>query len=165
MVSVQPIVPRAGQESVWDYLRPPRIEPTSRRIVVKIAGITLADTTKAYRVLETSHPPVYYLPTADIRMQYLTPTLQQSFCEFKGYANYWTVTVGERVEVNAGWSYENPSTGYESIQGHIAFYAGRTDECLVDGELVTPQPGGFYGGWITSDVVGPFKGGPDSRGW
>lgn len=165
MVSAQRIIPQPGQESVWDYPRPPRIEATPRRIIIELNGVTLADTTGAYRVLETSHPPVYYLPTADIGMQYLTQTAQQSFCEFKGHANYWTVTVGSRIEVNAGWSYEAPDAGYTPIRGFIAFYAGRMDLCSVDGEIVIPQPGGFYGGWITRDIVGPFKGSPLSRGW
>jgi uncharacterized protein (DUF427 family) len=108
---------------------------------------------------------VYYLPPTDIRMRYLTPTPRRSFCEFKGYANYWTVAVDGRIEDDAAWSYEQPAAGFEAIKGYIAFYAGRMDRCTVDGEVVTPQPGDFYGGWITSDVVGPFKGGPGSRGW
>lgn len=160
-----PETPAPGQESVWDYPRPPRLEPTSKRIVIEIAGITLADTVHAYRVLETSHPPVYYLPPSDLQMRYLIPTAQRSFCEFKGYANYWTVRVEGRVEEDCAWSYEQPTAGFEAIRGYIAFYAGRMDACTVNGELVVPQPGGFYGGWITKDIVGPFKGVPNSRGW
>lgn len=165
MVFAQRIPPGPNQESVWDYPRPPRVEPTHRRIMIEIAGIVIADTTHAFRVLETSHPPVYYLPAVDIRMQYLTPSPHRSFCEFKGYANYWSVAVGQRIEEDCAWSYEHPSAGYEPIRGHIAFYAGRMDVCTVDSEVVIAQPGGFYGGWITKDVVGPFKGEPNTRGW
>jgi uncharacterized protein (DUF427 family) len=165
MASAHRIIPAPGQESVWDYPRPPRVEAAQARIVVEIGGVTLAETTGAYRVLETSHPPVYYLPATDIDMRHLTPTPRRSFCEFKGEANYWTVIVHGRSEADAAWSYEQPAAGYEAIRGHIAFYAGCMDKCTVNGEIVTPQPGDFYGGWITKDIVGPFKGGPNSRGW
>ena len=155
----------AGQESVWDYPRPPRVEPTAKRIRVIFNGVTIADSTRALRVLETSHPPAYYIPQADLQMQHLTPTRQQTFCEFKGAASYWTLQVGDRVSENAAWGYLKPSRGFEAITGHLCFYAGRADACYVDEELVTPQAGDFYGGWITSDIVGPFKGGPGTWGW
>lgn len=158
-------IPAPGQESVWDYPRPPRVEPTSRRVRVVFAGVTLANSTRALRVLETSHPPVYYIPRADIRLELLIPTPHRSFCEFKGQAMYWAVRVGDREAADAAWSYPQPAASYECLANYIAFYPGRVDACYVDDERVSPQPGSFYGGWITSDVVGPFKGGPGSRGW
>ncbi len=158
-------IPQPGQESVWDYPRPPRVEPTTKLIRVSFGGILIAETQAAYRVLETSHPPSYYLPQADIRMEYLRRTPLQTVCEFKGGATYWSLVVGERESENAGWGYANPRPGYEAIRNHIAFYASRVDECTVNGEVVTAQPGDFYGGWITSDVVGPFKGAPGTWGW
>ncbi len=157
--------PKPGQESVWDYPRPPRVEPTAKRIRVIVGGVVIADTTNAKRVLETSHPPTYYIPPQDIRMEYLTPTRQQTFCEFKGGASYWTIKVGAAVCENAAWSYAAPQKGYEAIKDHLAFYASRVDECYVDEERVQPQEGDFYGGWITSDIVGPFKGAPGTWGW
>lgn len=159
------IEPAAGQESVWDYPRPPRLESTSKRIRVVFNGVTIADTTRARRVLETSHPPVYYLPPDDVRLDYFSPTSRTTTCEFKGVASYWTITVGDRAADNAAWSYEKPRPGYEALAGYIAVYPGRMDACYVDDELVQAQPGDFYGGWITSDIVGPFKGGPGTRGW
>ena len=162
---VQPQTPGPGQESVWDYPRPPRVEPTSKRICIVFNGVVIAETRRALRVLETSHPPVYYLPPADIRMEHLKPTGRSSYCEFKGAARYWTLRVGDRVAENVAWSYPDPAPGFEAIRDHLAFYAGPMDACTVDGERVTPQPGGFYGGWITSDIVGPFKGGPGTLGW
>lgn len=157
--------PGPGQESVWDYPRPPRAEPTAKHICITFGGVVIADTQRAVRVLETSHPPVYYIPPEDIRMDLLTPTGRSTFCEFKGGARYWTLRVGQRTAENVAWSYPDPSPGFEVIRGCLAFYAGPMDVCTVDGERVTPQPGGFYGGWITSDVVGPFKGGPGTLGW
>ncbi|MAS34691.1 MAG: hypothetical protein CL610_11835 [Anaerolineaceae bacterium] len=157
--------PGPGQESVWDYPRPPRVEPTTRRIRVAFNGVVIADTQRAIRVLETSHPPVYYIPQADIQMAYLTGTARQTFCEFKGAARYWTLTVEGRSSPGVAWSYPQPGPGFESIMDHLAFYPGRMDACYIDDEQVTPQPGDFYGGWITSDIVGPFKGGPGTWGW
>jgi uncharacterized protein (DUF427 family) len=157
--------PLPHQESVWDYPRPPRPEPTSRRIRVIFNGETLADTTRAVRVLETSHPPVYYIPPDDIQMAYFTATTKQSMCDFKGLARYWTIRIQGKVAENAAWSYPNPTPGYESIKNYLAFYAGGMDACYVDDERVIPQEGDFYGGWITSDIVGPFKGGPGTWLW
>jgi uncharacterized protein (DUF427 family) len=146
------------KESVWDYPRPPRVEPTSRRIRVCFAGLLIADSTRALRVLETSHPPVYYIPPADIRMDLLEATARRTFCEFKGTASYWTVRAEGREALDAAWSYATPDRGFEAITGQLAFYASRVDECFVDEERVAPQAGSFYGGWITADIEGPFKG-------
>ncbi|MCA9585641.1 MAG: DUF427 domain-containing protein [Myxococcales bacterium] len=159
----EPVGP--GQESVWDYPRPPRIEPVAKRVQVVFDGVVLADTQSAYRVLETSHPPVYYLPEGDIRMDLLTRTSRSSFCEWKGVAHYYDVSHGERRAAGAAWAYGAPSALALALAKHVAFYAAMMDACFVDGERVTPQPGGFYGGWITRDVVGPFKGEPGSFGW
>ena len=160
-----PVRPAAGQESVWDYPRPPRLERSDRHIEIVLGGETIADTRRAWRVLETSHPPVYYLPTGDIRMELLEPAAGSSFCEWKGAARYWSVRLGDRLLERVGWSYPDPAPGFEPIRDHIAFYAGPFDAVRVDGDQVTPQPGGFYGGWVTGDVVGPFKGVPGSMGW
>jgi len=162
---IERIEPAPGQESVWDYPRPPRLEASSRHVVVVFGGVTIADTRGAKRVLETSHPPVYYIPPEDIRMALLRRTEGSSFCEWKGMAGYYTVQVGDARAENAAWFYPNPMTAFASIKGYVAFYPGRMDACYVDGERVEPQPGGFYGGWITSEVVGPFKGGPGTWGW
>jgi uncharacterized protein (DUF427 family) len=159
----EPVEP--GQESAWAYPRPPRLEPTASRLVVVLGGVTVADTTRAYRVLETSHPPNYYFPPDDVAPGALRPSAGGSFCEWKGRASYFTVRGGTRVEEDAAWAYATPSDAFAALRDHVAFYAGRMDACFVDGERVVPQPGGFYGGWITSAVVGPFKGGPGTRGW
>jgi uncharacterized protein (DUF427 family) len=152
-------------ESVWDYPRPPRLEPVPERIRVVIDGVTIADTTRAYRVLETSHPPSYYLPPEDIRMDLVRPNDRTTACEWKGGAAYHDVVIGDREHPRVAWSYPDPSPGFEAITGYLAFYAGRVDEAWVGDERATPQDGGFYGGWITSRVTGPFKGGPDTMGW
>ena len=155
----------AGQESVWDYPRPPRLESTTKRLRVVLGGTVIAETTGAFRVLETSHPPNYYFPPDDVAPGAVQRTKGASFCEWKGRAHYFTVYGGDRVETEAAWGYEDPSPAFAPIRDHVAFYAGRMDACFVDDELVVPQPGMFYGGWITDDVVGPFKGGPGSRAW
>jgi uncharacterized protein (DUF427 family) len=149
-------------ESVRDYPRPPRVEPSPAHVVVELDGQVLADTRRSLRVLETSHPPVYYLPADDVRADRLRPSAQRpTVCEFKGTARYYDA--GDRSAV--AWSYRSPSPGYEAIAGHFAFYPGRVDTATVDGEPVTAQPGDFYGGWITSAVTGPFKGGPGTTDW
>ena len=153
------------KESVWDYPRPPRVEPSARQIRVVFNDTTIAETTRAFRVLETSHPPVYYIPPGDVQQRFLTRTEHQSYCEFKGTASYYALKVGEEVAFNAAWTYRNPSSGYEDIKDHVAFYPGSIDACYVDGERVQTQEGDFYGGWITSDIEGPFKGGPGTAGW
>ncbi len=165
MTTRQRVQPEPGQESVWDYPRPPRLEDSTRRIRVVFNGVTIADTRRAKRVLETSHPPVYYIPPEDIHMDYVTPTSRSTYCEFKGTARYYTIAVGDRTTENVAWSYPQPSPGYESLRDYIALYPGRMDACYVDDEQVQAQSGDFYGGWITSDIVGPFKGGPGTLGW
>lgn len=161
----QRVAPQPGQESVWDYPRPPRVEATDKPIQVIFNGVTIADTRKAWRVLETSHPPVYYIPPEDIDMAYLAPAEGTSWCEWKGRAHYYSVTVDGQQIAKAAWAYANPTAAFEPIRDHIAFYCGPMDRCLVDGEEARPQPGGFYGGWITEDIVGPFKGKPGTSGW
>jgi len=148
-------------ESVWDYPRPPRVEPSARRVRIVLGGAVIADSVRSHRVLETSHPPVYYLPLEDIAPEALVPSPgRTTFCEWKGSASYFDAIGGDgrRVE-RAAWTYLTPSPGFESIRDAVAFYPARMDECTLDGEVVQPQDGGFYGGWITSDVLGPFKGG------
>lgn len=159
------IQPGPGQESVWDYPRPPRVEDSSRHLRVVFNGVVIAETRRAKRVLETSHPPVYYIPPDDIHQEYLTLTAKATWCEWKGRASYYTVTVGDKQATNAAWFYSNPSSGFTAIEDHVAVYPHLMDACYVDGELVQPQAGGFYGGWITSDIVGPFKGEPGTVGW
>ena len=159
----EPIAP--GQESVWDYPRPPAIRVSDEQIVVVLGGIEICETTTSWRVLETSHPPTYYLPRSAFRADALVPTSGQSFCEWKGQASYLDVVGGTKVAPRAAWYYPQPEPAYAALRGHVAVYAGAMDRCLVDGEVVVPQPGGFYGGWITSAVSGPFKGVLGSTGW
>jgi uncharacterized protein (DUF427 family) len=152
-------------ENVWDYPRPPALERVSKPIRIVFSGQTIAETNAAWRVLETSHPPVYYLRPDAFSPGALQPATGGSFCEWKGEAAYWTIAAGEKRAIRAGWSYPDPTPRFVPIRDHIAVYAGKMDACFVGDEQVTPQPGGFYGGWITSDVKGPFKGGPGSMGW
>lgn len=162
---VKRIEPGPGQESVWDYPRPPRLEPVPETIKVVFNGVVIVESESAYRILETSHPPVYYIPQDDIQMQYLTSNSRRTFCEFKGQAVYWDLQVNGRESSLVAWSYPNPNNAYREIKDHLAFYASRVDEAYVADEKVWSQEGDFYGGWITSKVVGPFKGGPGTRGW
>jgi uncharacterized protein (DUF427 family) len=148
-------------ERVADYPRPPRLEHVTKHVRVVKNGIVIADTRRAARVLETFHAPVYYLDPRDVRMEHLTEAAGTSFCEWKGYAAYYDVLDARR----AAWTYREPYQDFASLAGFIAFYAAHMDECTVDGERVTPQPGGFYGGWITKDLVGPFKGSAGTQGW
>jgi len=152
-------------ESVWDYPRPPRLEPVSKRLEVILAGRSIAMTVNGYRVLETSHPPVYYFPPSDVDITILKSTGGSSWCEFKGLARYWSVEVDDRLVDRAAWSYPNPTDPFSAIANFYAFYAWKMDKCYVGDDLATPQAGDFYGGWITSDLKGPFKGGPGSRHW
>ena len=152
-------------ESVWDYPRPPALAPDGRRVVVEFAGVEIADSVRSIRILETSHPPTFYLPLDDVRRDLLRPAAGSSFCEWKGSAAYVDVVAGDRVAIEAGWFYPTPSARYAALAGHVAFYAGRVERCTVGGVEVTPQPGGFYGGWITPEVTGPFKGPQDTAGW
>lgn len=154
-----------GQESVWAYPRPPRLERTPRRLRIEIDGRTIAETTSAWRVLETSHPPVYYLPPADLDMAALVPAEGSSFCEFKGRARYFDYVAGARRIERIAWAYPQPSRAFAAIANYLAFYASRVDACYVDDERVRAQDGDFYGGWITSEIVGPFKGAPGTWGW
>jgi uncharacterized protein (DUF427 family) len=151
------------EESVWDYPRPPRVESDPRRIVVKHGDLILADTTRSVRVLETSHPPAFYLPVEDVAVEHLTRSRYRTFCEYKGAAHYWDVTAGEPVP-NAAWGYARPSAGYEALAGRLAFYPAPF-ACTVGGEPVLAQEGGFYGGWITPEITGPFKGDSGTAGW
>ena len=158
-------VPGPGQESVWDYPRPPACVPSDRHVVVRHGGVLVAETSGAYRVLETSHPPTWYLPRADVVAPLRRSGARSTLCEWKGAATYWDVldTAAGAVEA-AAWSYETPTSGFAAITGYLTFYPS-VFECSVDGERVRPQEGGFYGGWVTDDVVGPFKGIPGSWGW
>ncbi|WP_312167315.1 DUF427 domain-containing protein [Microbacterium sp.] len=161
----RPVVPASGQESVWDYPRPPRVEQVLERVTIRFGGELIAETERAMRVLETSHPPVYYLPIDDFIDGALVDAAGSSFCEFKGAARYLDVHGGRLVAAGAAWNYPNPTSGFETLADRVAVYAGPMDECTVGGEVVVPQPGGFYGGWVTSSIVGPFKGVPGSMGW
>ncbi|MDS3860402.1 DUF427 domain-containing protein [Thermosynechococcaceae cyanobacterium BACA0444] len=159
------IPPGPSQESVWDYPRPPRLEAVDKHLRVIFNGETIAETQAGYRVLETSHPPVYYFPPQDVQGAYLRPVAKQTYCEWKGWGSYYDVVVGEKSAPQAGWFYGLPTPDFAAIQNYLAFYAGPMDGCYVDGELVTPQPGQFYGGWITKEIIGPFKGGLGISGW
>ncbi|MBE7159337.1 MAG: DUF427 domain-containing protein [Rhodospirillales bacterium] len=165
---------RASSESVWEYPRPPKLEPTAAHVRIEHRGIVLAETRAALRVLETSHPPVFYLPQQDLRMDLLKRSQRRgTFCEFKGAAVYWTLDlrpelgfeVTDAVVENVAWSYAQPTAAYRALQDHLAVYASRVDRCSVDGETVVAQAGDFYGGWITSAIRGPFKGAPGTLGW
>ncbi|MGF1578547.1 MAG: DUF427 domain-containing protein [Gemmataceae bacterium] len=159
------IEPGPGQESVWDYPRPPRIEPTEKRIRVYFNGELIAETTRAIRFLETSHPPTYYIPPEDFKQEYLSANPRSSYCEWKGRAFYYDLDVnGKKIE-GAGWYYPDPVAEYAILKDHIAIYPSLMDSCYVDDEKVQPQAGDFYGGWITSDIVGPFKGEPGTMFW
>ncbi len=159
----EPVGP--GQESVWDYPRPPRLERTSARLEVELGGVVVASTTAGWRVLETSHPPTYYLPAEAFLTGVLRDAAGSSMCEWKGAASYFDLVSGDAVASRAAWTYLAPTPGFAPIAGAVAVMAGLVDRCSVDGETATPQPGGFYGGWITSQVTGPFKGIPGSMGW
>ncbi len=155
------------QESVWDYPRPPRLEVVDRHVRVVFNGVTIADSHHPIRILETSHPPTYYIPPEDVKLDYFKLTERSTFCEFKGRASYYTITVGDKSAPNAAWFYRAPTKGYGALKDHIAIYPSRVDACYVDDEQVQAQGGDFYGGWITSEIVGPFKGDPtrDTHGW
>jgi uncharacterized protein (DUF427 family) len=162
----QPVVPGPGQESVWDYPRPPRAEPTTERIRVIHAGYVVVDTTSAWRILETSQPPGYYVPRTAVDATVLRPSGHHTFCEWKGTASYVDLAVpGAAVIADAAWWYPTPSPAYAAIAGHLAFYPQKVDACFVDDEQVDANDGSFYGGWITSKIVGPFKGGAGTWGW
>lgn len=165
MLRPRPYPVGPGQESVWSYPRPPSAQLTGRHVVVELAGRVIAETRRAVRVCETSHPPVFYVPREDVAPGVLERGEGASLCEFKGLAAYWDAVVGDRRVPAVGWSYADPVPAYALLRGAVAFYPGRVDRALVDGETVRPQPGRFYGGWVTDEVVGPFKGEPGTAGW
>jgi uncharacterized protein (DUF427 family) len=154
-----------GQESVWSYPRPAVAEPSQRHLKIVHRDVIIAETHKAIRTLETSHPPSYYFPPGDIAPSVLRPSRRRSFCEWKGEAIYFDVVVGEETLRDVAWSYPDPSPTFRSLRNHVAFYAWPFEGCFIDDERVRPQPGNFYGGWITSDVAGPFKGPPGTSFW
>ena len=156
--------PKEGEESVWDYPRPPITDSDTRHILVKASGVTLAETDRAVRVLETASPPTFYISTDDVNSELLEKASGTSFCEWKGQATYWNVIVNGAKTAKAAWSYHNPSERFKEIDGYFSFYPALVD-CYVDGEKVTPQPGGFYGGWVTSEIAGPMKGEQGTGGW
>ena len=159
------IEPGPGQESVWDYPRPPRVERSDRAVTVVLGGVEIARTSRAHRVLETCHPPVYSIPIEDIVPGALRPVAGTTFCEFKGEASYLDVVGGAEIRPRAAWTYRDPTPGYEALVDTVAFYPSRMDAAYVEGEQVQAQEGDFYGGWITADIVGPFKGGAGTWGW
>lgn len=154
-----------GQESVWRYPRPAIAERSDRHIRIEHGGMVVADTRAPIRTLETSHPPSWYLPPADVATDRLRASDRRSFCEWKGEAVYWHLDVGGTLLRDVAWSYPAPTRAFAMLRDHLAFYAAPLSLCTVDGERVRPQPGGFYGGWITADLAGPFKGVPGSMGW
>jgi uncharacterized protein (DUF427 family) len=160
-----PDQPGPGQESVWDYPRPPRLESFAGPITIELGGDVIASTDRGWRVLETSHPPTYYLPRSAFRDGVLREAPGSSWCEWKGRARYFDLVTDTAVAAKAAWNYPEPTAGFEEISDAVAVMAAAVDRCTVNGETVAAQPGGFYGGWITSWVAGPFKGGPGSAGW
>jgi len=156
--------PLPGQESVWDYPRPPRLEAVERTVRVEFQGVVLAHASRALRVLETSHPPTYYLHPDDVAVQYLHSSLGGSFCEWKGTADYFDLVMADNRVPNVAWRYRDPSPSFADVSGHLSFYPALVS-CFIDDEPVRPQPGQFYGGWVTNDIAGPFKGAPGSMGW
>ena len=164
-MSTEPLWPDR-LESVWDYPRPPIVVPSDEHVIIEVGSMVVADTRRAVRALETSHPPTYYVPRTDIAPGLLSPATGTTYCEFKGRASYLDlVCPSGRVLRQVAWHYPKPAPGFELLHGHVAFYPGRVDRCTVDGEVVQAQPGDFYGGWITSRVSGPFKGGARTLAW
>ena len=150
---------------MWDYPRPPRVEPSSETVEVTLGGEVVARSKRTLRVLETSHPPTYYVPVADFAPGVLRPVNGTTYCEWKGQAEYFDLVGEGRTAPRSGWTYPTPTQGFEVLVDHVAVMPGQVDRCTVDGEQVRPQAGGFYGGWITDRVAGPFKGEPGSHGW
>jgi uncharacterized protein (DUF427 family) len=158
-------IPDPGQESVWDYPRPPKVEHIGKHLRVEFGGIAIAESNHTIRIIETASPPVYYFPPDSVLMKYIEPSQRRSLCEWKGRAIYYSVRVGKQFSENATWSYPDPWEGYQAILGYLAFYAAKMDACYIDGQQVKPQPGEFYGGWITVDILGPFKGEQGTEEW
>ena len=156
--------PGPGHESVWDYPRPPCIEPDAREVTIQLGAVLIARSTRALRVLETASPPTFYLPWDDLAAAHLQRCPGQSACEWKGLAGYWAVVAGSQRLDAVAWSYEAPRPAFAALRGHLGFYPGRLD-CFVGGIRVLPQPGRFYAGWVTPEIVGPFKGEPGSEHW
>ena len=167
MPGTDPSAGAHGHESVWDYPRPPRLEAVPERLRVVFDGEVIADTASGLRVLETSHPPTYYFPPGDVRPGVLVPDAGASFCEWKGHAVYFAVVGGggRKRAPRAAWAYPDPTPAFRALAGHVAFYPAPMDACFVGEERASPQPGGFYGGWVTRRLAGPFKGAPGSGGW
>ncbi len=165
MPEVKRVPPRPGQESVWDFPRPARLEPTTAHLVVRMGERIIAETRAGFRAIETSHPPSYYFPPGDVDAACLMPSRQRSLCEWKGGARYFDIAVDGRWSTEAAWTYPDPTADFAAIRDYVSFYPQRVDACLLDGERAIPQEGSFYGGWITSGVAGPFKGGPGTQGW
>jgi uncharacterized protein (DUF427 family) len=161
----KPITPKPGQESVWDYPRPAILQDTDKHLKVICQGVVLAQTSRGKRVLETSHPPTYYFPAEDVKLEYLRETAKQLTCEWKGRYQYYDVCIGDKCINYAAWLYIQPTANFTSLKNHYAFMPSLMDACYVNDELAIPQPGNFYGGWITSDIVGPFKGEEGTWGW
>ncbi|MGB3180908.1 MAG: DUF427 domain-containing protein [Cyclobacteriaceae bacterium] len=162
---IKPEPVKAGEESVWDYPRPPALVSDSRHVRVIINGKVVADSNKSYRVLETSHPPVFYIPASDVRTEWIKPSEQTSYCEFKGRASYAEFDDGAEQRKAVAWYYTEPTETFSAIKGYYAFYPSKADRCYVGEEEVEAQEGDFYGGWITGEIKGPFKGAADTWGW
>lgn len=162
---IRRIEPKDGQESVWDYPRPPRMEACHKHLRVIFNGVEIINSHTSYRILETSHPPTYYISPDDVQMAYFQEVIQSSLCEWKGRASYYDISVNGKTAKGAAWFYQQPSAPYQAMKGYVALYAHLMEACYVNDERVDAQAGGFYGGWITSDVVGPFKGAPNTWGW
>ena len=158
-------IPKPGQESVWDYPRPPILERVHHKLRVVFGGLIIGETNQGYRVLETASPPVYYFPPHDVRTVYLALSSKQTACEWKGIACYWSLKTDNGVALHAAWSYPHPTEGYEVIRDYFAFYPSKVDACYVGKQTVRAQAGDFYGGWITPNIVGPFKGEPGTEFW
>ena len=158
------IAPTDVQESVWDYPRPPICVEDSREVIVSHADLVLARTNRAVRILETASPPTFYIPPADVNLEALNQSSGSSFCEWKGSATYWSLTSAGNAGLHVGWSYQSPTAAFRTIKDYLSFYPAKL-KCTVDGEIVRPQPGGFYGGWVTNEIVGPYKGEAGTSGW
>jgi uncharacterized protein (DUF427 family) len=154
------------KESVWDYPRPPRVEPLDRAVRIEHGGVVVAESDRALRVLETASPPTVYIPAADVRTELLSAIPgEHTFCEWKGHASYFDLEAGGSRSEAAAWHYPEPREAFAVLKDHIAFYAGRVDAAYLGDEQVRPQGGSFYGGWVTDEIQGPFKGEPGSEGW